>query len=218
MRDVITGMRRRWYLVLVGLLITGGLAAYVYSVVPASYSARLSLLLLPPLSVTGPGENPFLNLSGMEPAMDVLTRRVDADVVRSPLEEQFPDSEYVVFPDASARGPMVVAEIAAPSESSALKTLDAVNAELVSTFDSMQEELGVPPLGRMTLTEVSVDSEATLDTKMRTQLVAATVAAGVAVTVLITAIIDGLIMARRARRADSQLASSGSERDDTTLL
>ncbi|MEX1079880.1 MAG: hypothetical protein WED09_12330 [Homoserinimonas sp.] len=201
LRDLLAGLRRRWYLVIVGLLLSAGLAWYVFTLVPVSYSARLSVLLLPPQSVTGEGENPFLNLSGMAPAMDVLTRRVDADVVRSQLEDQYPEAEYVVFADSSTSGPMVVAETTAPTATVTLQVLDAVKGELVSSLDSMQADLGVPAPARITLTDVSVDTKATLDTSNRTQFVLAAGAAGLGITILLTGIIDGLIMSRRASRS-----------------
>ncbi|HEU4807385.1 MAG TPA: hypothetical protein VFT01_03925 [Homoserinimonas sp.] len=203
LRDLLAGLRRRWYLVIVGLLLSAGLAWYVFTLVPVSYSARLSVLLLPPETVTGEGENPFLNLSGMAPAMDVLTRRVDADVVRSRLEAQFPEAGYIVFADSLTSGPMVVAETTAPTAPVALKALDAVNSELVASLDSMQADLGVPPPARITLTDVAVDRKATLDTTNRTQFVLAAGAAGLGITILLTGIIDGLIMARRARQSDA---------------
>lgn len=200
LRDLLLGLRRRWYLVIVGVAASVALAWFVYTEVPVSYTARSSVLLLPPLSVTPEGENPFLNLSGMGPAMDVLTRRVDADVVRNPLEDAFPDAGYVVFADSSTSGPMVVAETTAPTAEAALKVLDAVHEELITSLDAMQADLAVPDVARITLTDVSVDREATLDSSTRTQFVVAAGGAGVGITILLTAIIDGLIMARRARR------------------
>jgi hypothetical protein len=211
LRDVIAGLRRRWYLVIIGLLLTTGLAGYVYTMVPVSYNARLSVLLLPPETATEDGANPFLNLSGMGPAMDVLARRVDADVVRTPLEEQFPDADYVVLADGSSSGPLVVAETTAPTGGLALDALNAVKARLVSSLNSMQAELGVPVPSRITLTDVSVDSKATLDSKNRTQFVVAAALAGAGLTILLTGLIDGLIMARRVRRTNSLAAASTPE-------
>lgn len=204
LRDLLAGLRRRWYLVIIGLLLSGLLAWYVFTLVPVSYSARLSVLLLPPQTVTGEGENPFLNLSGMAPAMDVLTRRVDADAVRTQLEEQYPDAGYVVFADSSTSGPIVVAETTAPTAGVALEVLEEINGELVTSLDSMQADLGVPAPARITLTDVSVDSKATLDTTNRTQFVLAAGVGSFGILILLIGVIDGLIMARRSRRAEAQ--------------
>lgn len=211
LRDLFAGLRRRWYLVIVSLLLSGLLAWYVFSLVPVTYSAKLSVLLLPPQTATEEGGNPFLNLSGMAPAMDVLTRRVDADAVRTPLEEQFPDAEYVVFADSSTSGPIVVAETTALTAPVALDVLEAVNAQLVTAMDSMQAELGVPAPARITLTNVSVDAKATIDTSTRTQLVLAAGVGSLGIMILLIGVIDGLIMARRsaARTANPAEADSG---------
>jgi hypothetical protein len=215
LHDLLAGMRRRWYLVFFGLLLSAALSWYVFTIVPVSYTARSSVLLLPPQSVTPTGQNPYLNLTGMAPAMDVLTRRVDADAIRTPVEEKYPDAEYTVFADTSTSGPMVVTEVTANTPRTVLTVLDAIDGKLVSSFDSMQADLGVPPVARMTLTTVSVDATATQVSTRRTQFVVAAGVIAFGATVLLTGMIDGLIMARRKRRSDARARAMEDEEDET---
>ena len=45
--DVVKALGRRWYVVVVGLILSVGLAMSAYSITPAEYNARGLLLLLP---------------------------------------------------------------------------------------------------------------------------------------------------------------------------
>lgn len=201
LRDLLAGMRRRWLLALSGLLVTAAGAWFVFAAIPPTYTASASVMVMPPESSTVVGGNPFLNLSGMGAARDVLTRRVDADVVRLPLERDFPDAEYVVYADNSTSGPMIVAEVTESTSAKALAVLDRVLRELRDSMDAMQADLAVPQASRMTLTEVAVDRRPERDTSTRNQLTIAVAGAGLVATVLLTGFVDGLVLARRARRS-----------------
>lgn len=198
-RDVVAGLRRRWYIVVTGLLLTGGLCALAFEYVPISFIARGSMILLPPETVTD-GENPYLYLGGLAPALDVLTRRVDADKIRLPIEDAFPEAEFTVFADRSSSGPIIAIEITAPTAREAFAVTDAVRAVIPVALEQMQTELDVPTGSRIALSPVSVDEEATRDTSTRTQALAVLGGLGLGATVLLTGLVDGLLLARRSRR------------------
>lgn len=202
LRDLAAGLRRRWYLVIVGFLLTGGLAAYTYSVAPVTYEARASMLLLPSKAWTEMigVDNPYLSLTGMGPALDVLTRRVDADRVRLPVERRFPDTEYVISADTSTSGPVVLIETTGPTGARALDVLGRVRSEVEDSLVAMQEELDVSADSQIDLIDVFVDEKATIDMSIVLRLSVAAGIGGVLLTILLTGLIDGLVVNRRARR------------------
>src|ERR1700761_4590468 len=84
----VTGLGRvlitRWYVTLVGLLVTVALFFGAVTVVHVKYEAKSYVLLMPPNigDSTAPGStaqvsgngNPFLELGGLQPAVDALSR------------------------------------------------------------------------------------------------------------------------------------------------
>lgn len=214
LRDLMAGLRRRWYVVIAGLLLTAYGTWTVFSMVPLTYQARASVMLMPPDDTTPEGGNPFLNLSGMAPARDVLTRRVDADIVRLPIEDAFPDVEYVIYADSTTSGPMILAEVRDPDEAETMQVLDRLRTELRDELEQMQVDLGVPAVARIQLTEVAVDQEAEEDASTRLQLTVAAAGVGAVITVLLAGFIDGLVLGRRARRAHAQTAAEQHEAED----
>ncbi len=211
LRDLLAGLRRHWLLAVAGLLVTGAGAWFAFVSIPPSYTSSASVMLMPPEASTAVGDNPFLNLSGMGAARDVLTRRVDADVVRLPIERDFPDAEYVVYADNSTSGPMIVAEVTESTSAKTLVVLKRVVSELHDSLDVMQADLAVVPSSRMTLTEVAVDRRPERDSSLRNQLTVAIAGAGVVATVLLTGFVDGLVLARRARRSATAAAGATAE-------
>lgn len=205
LRDLMAGLRRRWYLVIIGVLLSGGLAAYVYSVVPATYEARASLLLLPSEAWTEMigVDNPYLSLTGMGPALDVLTRRVDADVVRLPIERRFPDTEYRISADATTSGPIVLIETTGPSGELALGVLARVRSEVEDSLVGMQRDLDIPVNSQIDLVDVFVDQKAIIDTSPMLRLSGAAGIGGILLTIILTGLIDGLFVNRRARTGGS---------------
>jgi len=208
LRDLTAGLRRRWYLVIIGVLLSGVLAAYVYSVVPARYEARASLLLLPSEAWTEMigVDNPYLSLTGMGPALDVLTRRVDADVVRLPVERRFPDTEYVISADSTTSGPIVLVETTGPSGDLALNVLERVRSEVEDSLVAMQADLDIPADSQIDVVDVFVDRKAVIDTSPLLRLSLAAGIGGVLLTIILTGLIDGLFVNRRARAAGSRSA------------
>src|ERR1700729_108669 len=70
---------RRWYIALVGVLVTAGLCVTAAVMVPASYSEIADVLLVPPLvPITSAGQtsisdpNPYISLNGLQPLADVM--------------------------------------------------------------------------------------------------------------------------------------------------
>lgn len=218
---VLAGFGRRWYVALPGVLIVVGLCLYAFPRVPVSYSASSSMILLPPDTVTEEG-NPYLFLGGLGPAQDVLVRRVNADIVRGPIAGEFPVADYTVFADKSSSGPIIAIEGTAPTADAALQIIRAVDDAVPIALTEMQTELGVPSDARITLSIISVDSKATVDSSTRTQVVVIVAALGLGATLLLTGLTDSLILARRsrivARKAATESSRDAESPDDSTSV
>jgi hypothetical protein len=198
LRDLITSLGRRWYLVLAGLVATCGLAALAFGAVPVSYDARASMVLLPPKTSVSEGGNPYLYLSGLGQALDILARRLDSDAVRTPIEDTT-GGTFVALPDATTSGPILAIEGSGDTEKEALAIVDDVVGAVPVALTSLQTELNVPEFSRISAMTITADTEATLNQKARIQATLALAGAGLAATILLTGFVDGRLMLRRLR-------------------
>ncbi len=80
MLNVFRVIARRWYVVLLGLLLTAGLAFGAMLTTPSEFKSRALILLLPSDEAVGEGGNPFLVLadSSSPPASSPPTSRAPA--------------------------------------------------------------------------------------------------------------------------------------------
>src|SRR5215218_5986643 len=78
-RDVLAGLRRRWVVVLCGILATAALCGIVVSRVAPALEMSSSVVLVPGRATIVEGGNPFLYLGGLSQARDVLVRVLAAD-------------------------------------------------------------------------------------------------------------------------------------------
>jgi len=194
---------RRWYLILVGVLLTGVLCAAANLLVPPSYDSQGSMVLMPPAAAVGEAGNPYLQLGGMSEAMDVLVRQSSATDIREQILESYPSGTYVVEPDRTTSGSIIVVHATAETPEESLGLLDDAMATLPATLARMQDELGVIPGQRIDIMPVVVDTEATFNFKQTIQVVALAGLAGLAGTLMVTALLDGLLTGRRLRKAAS---------------
>lgn len=200
LHDLVTSLRRRWYLVLAGLVVTAGLTAVVSSSVPPIYQMQASVVLVPGKSVIVEGGNPFLYLSGLVQARDVLVRTLGSTEVQAPIASRYPGATVAVQADATTSGPMVVISAEAQRPQAARGALHAMLTALPTQLVRLQDEVGAPTTARIKPLTLTVDNEATAVTKGRTRAVLAVVAVGIVATVLLTGLADGLLLARSLRR------------------
>lgn len=199
LRSVLVALKRRWYLATAGLLVTAGMVAAAIYLVSPTYTATSSLLLIPPKSVTGPRGNPYLNLGGLNAAVDVLKTRVMTGALAEELTTAEPDAEISVESDFASSAPVVVVSASAGGGSLALSMRDALAAEVIPTLAAMQGDLGVPPASRITAVELASDTKPELSRRNQLRAVIVAGGAGFAATLLGTALLDGILIRRRLR-------------------
>lgn len=199
LRELVRSLVRRWYLVVLGLLATAGLAVAAVAVTPPSHEARAYVALMPGQATFPEGSNPFLYLGGGVTVRDVLVRVMSSEDVSEVVLAGHPGAEYAVAPDPTG-GPLTMVLAIAEEPADALATTAGVLAQLQVELDALQQSRDIPVDARFTSLELAEDRTATINRSATNRAVVLAVAGGVAATVLITNWLDGFVLARRGRR------------------
>lgn len=201
LHDLAVGLLRRWYLVLFGLLVTGVGSYYLFQVVPVTYEATSSVVLVPPATAVIEGENPYLYMGGLDQALSVLTVRMSSPTVADPILHKRSDLNYTIGQDQNTAGPIMLVGAEAGTEEETLKVLGQVVKVIPENLKLLQDQLKIPKNARITAMTIVMDTTAEEVNKKQMRAVLAGGAAGMAITVLGTGLIDRMITRRRARRA-----------------
>lgn len=206
--DTLSTLLRRWYLVIAGLVLTAALGWTAYQTVPERYEARGSILLMPAESVVGTDGNPYLFLSGMNDALDVLVRRTNSTEMGEQILADSDGATYSADRDATTQSPIIVFSIEADTNAEALRLLGASMTAAEWNLDTMQEELSISEERRITARDLVIDEEATKDTKTPLQMSVVVVGAGLVGTLMMTGMIDGYLVRRNLGAQGNRQTSS----------
>lgn len=215
LKNLLRGLGRRWYVVLIGLIVTGVACALVSTAVLPTYQRAASLLLMPATSSVPAGENPFLYLGGLGQASEVLVNTMASQTVREPLLDGHASADVAVTQNVTSGGPLLTVTVTGASDGEVAEVLARALSGVESTLSTLQTNAGVPSEDRITALSLTTDDASTVIQQSRWQAVAATAAAGVALTLLVTGFIDGLLLSRaRRRRLATRQPDSGSAAAD----
>lgn len=130
--------RRRWSLVLAGLVATATLVGMVALTVPTTYEAETRVMLLPPLEemVSGQVENPYLRLGGMSEMLEMLARRASADVAGAGSGLRF-------VPDRTMGAPVVMVLVEGSDPGSVAADMERAPDLLAAELRDLQGESGI---------------------------------------------------------------------------
>ncbi|MFD1719772.1 hypothetical protein [Georgenia deserti] len=201
-QDTLRGLLRRWYIVVPGLLVAAGLVVWSWQSVPPEYERTSRQLLIPgeaSLPVVEEGEaNPFLYLSGLDSAADVLVSAVGSEDVVRDVTGPYPGATVEVGRDPHSSGPVVMITVVAQSDDDAGAVMDEMLVRSGQVLANLQQTEEVDAAAQVTISPIAVDSVG--EPKERSRLVYAGAAgAGTALmTLVLAAAVDGL--ARRPRR------------------
>ncbi|WP_413250412.1 hypothetical protein [Sinomonas flava] len=209
LRTLGRALLRRWYVVVAGLAALAGLCYVVYGIVPVDYKTSGSVVLLPSAESMGKGTNPYLYLTGLGQAMDVLTRRMAAPDVAARLTMGHPSASYTVLPDVTSGSSILVVTVKSRSASDAQATMAAVIDAVPAELAGMQDELKVPAPSRISSMPVAQPTDPLADGKPRLQATAGLGAAGLLGVLVFTGFLDGLLL-RKSRRAGRKEAAAHS--------
>jgi hypothetical protein len=212
LRTLARALLRRWYAVVAGLLALVGLCYSVYSVVPADYKTTGSIVLLPSSETMGKGSNPYLYLTGLGQAMDVLTRRMSAPDVDAQFTRDHPAASYTIAADVTSGSSILVVTVKSRTSADATATMEAIIGAVPRELSAMQDELKVPAYSRISSMPVAAPTTPTVEGKARLQATAAAGAAGFIAVMALTALLDGLLLRRSRRRAAAGETSARASR------
>src|SRR5690606_23525180 len=143
--DMFRMILRRWYILLIGAVLTLGLLVQAYQTVPPRYQAQASMLMLPAEASVEDGTNVLLMLHGLEQPLDLLVAYLSTPPVRASIVPAGSGASFTVTPDYGSRGPLLAVSAEAPTGAAALDALDDVVASVPAALDTLQASVEVPP-------------------------------------------------------------------------
>ena len=207
--ELTASLRRRWYLLVVGLAFTVMGALAMTRMVAPNYEAHASVLLIPPANTTTATGNPYLFLGGLSQAMDVLVRAMNADTARAPIQEAFPGVTFSNERDGTTSSPILIISAVGSDPAPTMKTMAAVMDSVPQELVNLQQPLAVPAGATISSMVLAADTTPTMDRKAQTRALVSVTAVGLVATVLLTGFIDKVVINRRSRRLSSTATTSG---------
>lgn len=199
--DVIRALGRRWYVVLVGAIVTAGLTVGAYVTTPPEYNARALVLLLPSEVAVGEGGNPFLTLGGLEQPAGILVAYFSSAPAREDVKQQSPTAQYVVGIDDSTRGPVIAIDVTDTSAQKTLDTLAFIADRIPVELAALQEQVDTPADAVITSIPLTVDEKAERAMGATIRMMIAALVVGITATCITAFALDGLLRRRQLRRS-----------------
>jgi capsular polysaccharide biosynthesis protein len=195
-------IRRRWLLVLVGLLLTVGITVGAYVVSKPTYEITGTVLLLPPASsADAANANPYLRLGGLNQAVDLVGVALTDQTTQLEMQAISKDVQYSVQSDVRTSSPLLLIDVKDSSPETALKIRDILVARVPLRLDAMQNALGVGTKDRVTTSVLTLDEQAAEVGKNRVRAAVVVGVAGLALTLVIAALWDARRPRPRRRRS-----------------
>jgi hypothetical protein len=200
--------QRHWLVTLLGLLATILLSVAALQLVPARYTAKADLLLTPPQAnpaATANGNpNPYIQLGGLQPLADVVSRTMMSGSMRTRLHAKGVTSSYTVVRDTTTDGPILTVTTSAKSGAAALNDLKLILAAGQPELSRLQAAESVPTRDQVTIATVAADTVAGLSRKSQIRATLVAVVGGLVGTALAVSVLDMIQVRRRARSLRSR--------------
>lgn len=209
--DVMRALARRWYVLIVGLIMTAGLAYGAYAATPPEYTARGLVLLLPSEIAVGEAGNPFLALGGLEQPAGIVVAYFASASAQAEVEAESPTAQYLVAIDDSTRGPVISVNVTDETAEGALATLSFLMERIPAQLERLQRDVDAPDEAIITSMPLTVDQEAKVDRSGTVRMVIAATAVGLLVTGAVAFALDGVLLRRRQRRTAQSAEAEASE-------
>ncbi|WP_329280451.1 chain length determinant protein [Streptomyces sp. NBC_01451] len=161
--------RRRWYVLLPGLLLTAGLVAAVVLLVPVTYQSQSTVQLLnSPKATVAYGGNPFLStqtsLTGMA---DSLARNLNSDGSVRELKSRGASGTFEAKIADNAQGPLMWLTVTGTDKSAVLASDRILTAYATDRLKQFQEQQSVDPKAMIQMMTIVVPQPPVADTKTR---------------------------------------------------
>jgi len=200
--DFFGALRRRWLLVLVGVLLTAGLSGGAYWFFKPTYEVTGTVLLLPPPSSAANGSsNPYLQLGGLQQAVDLVGVSLSDQASQLEMKDISKDVEFTVKADVQTSSPLLVIDVKDSSPDTAIRIRDLLVARVPVQLESMQQSLSVSPKDRVTSTVVTLDAQALEVGRNRLRAGVLAGVLGLGLTMVVAAMWDARKLRQSPRRA-----------------
>ncbi|RPE37922.1 capsular polysaccharide biosynthesis protein [Streptomyces sp. Ag109_O5-1] len=167
--EIFRVMRRRWYVLLPGLLLTAGLIAAVIVLVPVTYQSQSTVVLLNSQKATQAYDgNPFLStqtsLTGMA---DSLARNLNSDDSLRDLKARGAKGTFAAKLADNAQGPLMWLTVTGTDKASVLSSDKTLTAYAKERLDQFQKEQSVAPKAMIRMTTIVPPQNPVAQTKTR---------------------------------------------------
>lgn len=167
--EIFRVMRRRWYVLLPGLLLAAGLTVAVALVVPVTYQSQSTVVLLNSQKATVAYDgNPFLStqtsLTGMA---DSLARNLNSDASIRELKSRGATGTFEAKLADNAQGPLMWLTVTGTDESAVLASDRILTAYTKERLEEFQEQQSVAPKAMIRMTTIVAPQNPVAQTKTR---------------------------------------------------
>lgn len=208
-------VRRRWYLVLLGVVATGVVAALIASK-PGVYSTRVDVVFFPSQQSDPTDANTFSTSADVIAMAGLVEREVNADRETSALTSQdvslsgtgIRNGTQIRLPNAGGQwdynfnSPMLTVQSVGSSAEQVVAERTRAVEEITGKLRELQDQEGALPANRITTRVVPDYPKVTYSGGHPTRALAGVVVIGAGLTLTVTVTVDHLLLLRRRRKAD----------------
>jgi capsular polysaccharide biosynthesis protein len=220
--DVMTALRRRWKILIAGLLLTAIAALLAMRILPPTYQATGSVIFISPAittdgSASDPTQpaNPYLNFgTPLAATADVVSASVNSDTTANRLSAAGATGTYQVALDPNSDAPLMSVEATARDSAKAVKTRDIVINEIRRELAEIQQASGAPVAQLIRAQTVTVSDNAPRVHGSLVRALAVILAVGVVLSCGCAVAAEGI--SRGRKRADAEKAGLGAETPEGT--
>jgi hypothetical protein len=167
--EIFRVMRRRWYVLLPGLLLTAGLIVGAGLMVPVTYQSQSTVVLLNSQKATVAYDgNPFLStqtsLTGMA---DSLARNLDSDDSLRALKSRGATGTFTAKLADNAQGPLLWLTVTGTDKAAVLASDKILTAYAKERLEQFQKQQSVAPKAMIRMTTIVPPQNPVAQTKTR---------------------------------------------------
>lgn len=198
--DSVNILLRRWMLTVPLLVLTIAGVVAGYFVLPWSYEAQSTVVLLAsPYQSKQAGGNPYLLFDGsLTVTAEVVGREVMGDDVAEQLKARKLTSGYEVMVPPDSAGPVLSIDVTGSDPADVRATQAAVTELVTQRLARIQSEAGVDSQARIRITDVST-TPTTRQAKSKVRTLAMALFAGLVTTIVVPLYADAMTARRRRR-------------------
>ncbi|MET9950089.1 chain length determinant protein [Streptomyces sp. NPDC006339] len=199
--EIFRVMCRRWYVLVPGLLLTAGLVAGAWLLVPVSYASQSTVAMLNSRKGAAADGNPFLS---MEPSLtgmaDSLARNVNSDASKAELKKQGLTLKYEAKIADNAQGPLLWLTVTGEDRTAVLQGNRTLMAFTAQRLTDLQAEQAVPSDAMIRITTIVPPQNPEAQLKSKIQYVIMGAGLGIVLSLVATFFAEARRRARTPAR------------------